>query len=71
MKYAVRIHYTTYLYDEVESESKADAIEMAKNHIDAMGDTTYAKSIVDNLQYDESEVAEIDKRGWEVNPEFF
>ena len=30
MKYAVRIHYTTYLYDEVEAESKADAIEIAK-----------------------------------------
>ena len=71
MKYAVRIHYTTYLYDEVEAESKADAIEIAKNHIDRMDGATYAQSIVDNLQYDEAEVAAFDERGYEVNPEFF
>ena len=70
-KYAVRIHYTTYLYEEVEAESKTDAIEKAKNKIDEIDNVAYAEAIVDNIQYDVAEAAEIDEEGLEVNPEFF
>lgn len=59
MKYAVKFYYTTCLYAEVEAESKSDAIEKAKNNIDELDDIAYAESIVDNIQYDKAEVAEI------------
>jgi hypothetical protein len=58
-KFAVKLCYTTYLYEEVEAENELDAIEEARNKVDAYDDDEYKKEIVDNLSWDESQTWEI------------
>jgi hypothetical protein len=58
-KFAVKLCYTTYLYEEVEAENELDAIEEARNKVDAYDDDEYKKKIVDNLSWDESQTWEI------------
>ena len=71
MKYAVKLHYTTYIYEEVEAESMEDAIEKAKCEIDGYDDEKYREVVVNNISYDEAEVSEIDENGFCDSPKFF
>lgn len=64
MKYAVKLHFTTYIYDEVEANSVEDAVEKAKCNLDAMSDEDYNKTIIGNISTDESEVRTIDENGF-------
>lgn len=70
MKYAVKLHYTTYLYEEVEADSIEDAVEKAKCTIDDYEDEKYRETIVDNLSYDEASVSTIDENGFASVPTF-
>lgn len=67
-KYSVKIHYTTYIYDEVEANSPEEAVEKAKNNIDEMDDINYQETLVGNISYDEAEVIDQDDKGY--NPIF-
>ena len=51
-KYLIRRYYTTYLWEEVESESVKDALEQAREKFDNMSDEEYRKTLLDNVQYD-------------------
>ena len=58
-KFAVKLCYTTYLYEEVEAENEQDAIEEARNKVDAYEDDYYRDKIVDNVSWDEAQTWEI------------
>lgn len=58
-KFAVKLCYTTYLYEEVEAENEQDAIEEARNKVDAYDDEEYKKEIVGNVAWDEAQTWEI------------
>lgn len=51
-KYLIRRYYTTYLFEEVESETLKDALEQAKAKFVNMSDEEYRKTLLDNVQYD-------------------
>ena len=58
-KFAVKLCYTTYLSEEVEAENEQDAIEEARNKVDAYEDDYYRDKIVDNVSWDEAQTWEI------------
>lgn len=66
--YSVKIHYTTYIYDEVEANSPEEAVEMVKNNIDKMDDAYYQKILVANISNDVAEVIDQEDKGY--NPIF-
>ena len=66
--YSVKIHYTTYIYDEVEANSPEEAVEMVKNNIDKMDDANYQKTLVGNISNDVVEVIDQEDKGY--NPIF-
>ena len=63
--YSVKIHYTTYIYDEVEANSPEEAVEMVKNNIDKMDDANYQKTLVGNISYDVAEVISQEDKGYD------
>ena len=63
-KYSVKIHYTTYIYDEVEANSPEEAVEKARNNIDEMDDVNYQETLAGNISYDEAEVIDQDDKGY-------
>ena len=66
--YSVKIHYTTYIYNEVEANSPEEAVEMVKNNIDKMDDAYYQKILVANISNDVVEVIDQEDKGY--NPIF-
>lgn len=55
-KFKIRIHYSTYIYDEVEADNMYDAIEIADNNIDAMDIEERKNMLEENLSYSETEI---------------
>lgn len=58
MKYQIRRYYDTNIYTEVEADNIEEAIEKAKNNIDAMDDEEYIDNIISNLYSNSIEVTD-------------
>lgn len=51
-KYFIKRYFTTYLFEEVESETLKDALEQARAKFDNMNDEDYRQTLLDNVDYD-------------------
>lgn len=59
-KYSVKIYFETFCYQEVEAESREDALDKAMNAIDNLPDEAYQKEIIRNLSnVNDPEITEI------------